>query len=257
MLQKSIARLALAYGLLCSSAAIAGACPSFYVDGRLPEIRNQKLAGATKELCYSVFGVVHSGITRTPLWSAEWLTRDHIASAQSLSRENSFHAESELPPAQRAELADYARSGYDRGHMAPNGDMPDRTSQHDSFTLANIVPQDGDNNRYVWAGIEGAVRKLAQKEGDLYVITGPAFIGANLQKIGNVLVPSHIYKVVYSPRQRAGAAYFIENKSTRDYDVLSIAELEKRIGINLLPSLSDQQKSRLLSLPKASSKKRY
>ena len=42
MLQTSIARLALAYGLLCSSAAIAGACPSFYVDGRLPEIRNQK-----------------------------------------------------------------------------------------------------------------------------------------------------------------------------------------------------------------------
>lgn len=257
MLQKSIASLALAYGLLCSGAAIAGACPSFYVDGRLPEIRNQKLAGATKELCYAVFGVVHSGITRTPLWSAEYLTRDHIASAQNLSRENSFHAESDLPAAQRAELADYARSGYDRGHMAPNGDMPDRTSQHDSFTLANIVPQDGNNNRYVWAGIEGAVRKLAQKEGDLYVITGPAFIGANLQKIGNVLVPSHIYKVVYSPRQRAGAAYFIENKSTKDYEVLSIAELEKRIGINLLPSLSDAQKNRLLSLPKVNSKKRY
>ncbi|CDG83316.1 DNA/RNA non-specific endonuclease [Janthinobacterium agaricidamnosum] len=257
MVQKSIAGLTLACGLLWSGIASAGACPSFYVDGRSPEILNQKLGGATRELCYSVFGVMHSGITRTPLWSAEHLTAQNIHAAQSLSRENSFHAEQELPVSQRAELADYARSGFDRGHMAPNGDMPDRVSQHDSFTLANIVPQDGNNNRHIWAGIEGAVRKLAQKEGDLYVLTGPAFIGGNLQKIGNVLVPSHIYKVVYSPRQRAGAAYFIENKSTRDYQMLSIAALESRIGINLLPSLSSKQKEAMLRLPKVNSKKSF
>jgi endonuclease G len=64
-----------------------------------------------------------------------------------------------------------------------------------------------------------------------------------------VLVPSHLYKVVYSPRQRAGAAFFIENKSTTDYQVLSIAELESKIGINLLPSLSAQQKDTVLRLP--------
>ncbi|MDH6157867.1 DNA/RNA endonuclease G (NUC1) [Janthinobacterium sp. CG_23.4] len=139
-------------------------------------------------------------------------------------------------------------------HMAPNGDMPDRQSQRDSFTLANMVPQDARNNRYVWAGIEGAVRKMAKKEGDLYVITGPAFIGGNLRKVGRVLVPSHLYKVVYSPRQRAGAAYFIENVDTKAYEVLSIAQLEDRIGIDLLPSLTRQQKLRMLRLPKVNSK---
>jgi endonuclease G len=181
------------------------------VDGRLPEIQNPRMQAGTAELCYDEFGVMHSGITRTPLWSAEHLTAEQLQSAKTLSRENSFHAETRLPPA-RAELSDYARSGYDRGHMAPNGDMPDRASQHQSFTLANMVPQDAENNRHVWAGIEAVVRKLAQKEGDLYVITGPAFIGGNLQKVGNVLVPSHLYKLVYSPRQRAGAAFFIENR---------------------------------------------
>lgn len=255
MIQKTWAGAALVCGVLATGLAWGGACPAHYVDGRMPEIRNQKLSAVTHELCYGVFGVMHSGLTRTPLWSAEHLTADNLASAQNLSRENSFHSEVQLPASQRAELSDYARSGYDRGHMAPNGDMPDRESQHESFTLANMVPQNGDNNRHVWAGIEGAVRKLAKREGDLYVITGPAFIGGNLQKIGNVLVPSHLYKLVYSPRQRAGAAFFIENQATGDYETLSIAELESRVGIDLLPSLSAREKQTMLRLPKVKPRK--
>jgi endonuclease G len=213
------------------------------------------MSAATTELCYGVFGVMHSAITRTPLWSAEHLTAQNIEAAKNLSRENSFHPEPRLPSRARAELADYARSGYDRGHMAPNGDMPDRESQHESFTLANMVPQDAENNRHIWAGIEGVVRKLAQKEGDLYVITGPAFIGGNLQKVGNVLVPTHLYKLVYSPRQRAGAAFFIENRADAQYEMLSIAELEDKVGINLLPSLPAAQKQILLRMPKVRQRK--
>ncbi|MBY0556555.1 MAG: DNA/RNA non-specific endonuclease, partial [Burkholderiaceae bacterium] len=131
----------------------------------------------------------------------------------------------------------------------------DRSSQRESFTLANMVPQDGENNRHLWAGIEGAVRKLALREGDLYVVTGPVFLGNNLQKIGNVLVPTHLYKLVYSPRQRAGAAFFVENRATADYEVLSVAQLESRIGINLLPSLTAAQKDTVLRLPKVKLRK--
>ncbi|MYN25154.1 DNA/RNA non-specific endonuclease [Duganella levis] len=246
LIQRSVAAATLVCGLLAVGLASAGECPAFYVDGRLPEIRNSKMTAATTELCYGVFGVMHSGITRTPLWSAEHLTAENVDAAKTLSRENSFHPESRLPASARAELSDYARSGYDRGHMAPNGDMPDRATQHESFTLANMVPQDSEVNRHIWAGIEGVVRKMAQKEGDLYVVTGPAFIGGNLQKVGNVLVPTHLYKLVYSPRQRAGAAFFIENHADAQYELLSIAQLEDKIGINLLPSLTPAQKAVML-----------
>lgn len=250
MFRTSLARLALGVALLLgSAAALAGACPAYYVDGRAPEIRNPKLAVATRELCYGVFGVMHSGVTRTPLWSAEYLKADNLEAAHALTRENSFHAEPRLPPAQRAELADYAHSGFDRGHMSPNGDMPDRQAQRESFTLANMVPQDGDNNRHVWAGIEGAVRKMARREGALYVITGPAFLGTPLRKIGNVLVPTHLYKLVYSPRQQAGAAWLIENRAGAEPRVLPIDELERIIGIDLLPSLDRPHKERMLRLP--------
>jgi endonuclease G len=224
-------------------------CDDHFVDGQAPRITNPKLGNKTETLCFNVFSVLHSGITRTPLWSAEHLQAENIAAAQELSRENSFHAESRLPDSQRAELSDYARSGYDRGHMAPNGDMPDRDSQRDSFSLANIVPQDGENNRNLWAGIEGAVRKMAKQEGDLYVVTGPAFLGADLKKIGNVLVPTHLYKLVYSPRRRAGAAWLVENAADAKANVIPIPELERIIGINLLPALSDADKERVLALP--------
>jgi len=252
MFQKLIVRAVLMAGLLAATAVQAqdASCPVHYVGGRAPQITNPRLAQQTRALCFNVFGVMHSGVTRTPLWSAEHLRADNIEAAQDLSRENSFHAEPRLPPAQRAELADYARSGFDRGHMAPNGDMPDRSSQRDSFSLANIVPQDGENNRYVWAAIEGAVRKMAKKEGDLYVITGPAFLGANLRQVGKVLVPSHLYKVVYSPRQKAGAAWFIENQADAKPNVIPITELERIIGINLLPALAERDKERMLRLPK-------
>ena len=244
-----IARFIFAGGLLVSAAVQAASCPVHYLDGRPPEIQNQKLAASTRELCYGVFGVVHSGVTRTPLWSAEYVRADNLKRAQGLDRDDSFHPEPRLPRGQRAELADYARSGFDRGHLAPNADMPDRRTQRESFSLANMVPQDRDHNRKIWAPIEGAVRTMAKKEGELYVITGPAFLGTSLKKVGNVIVPTHLYKVVYSPRQRLGAAWFTENRANAPIMVVPVAELERIVGIELLPSLSTRQKERMLRLP--------
>lgn len=248
MIKKILAGFALA-STLFGSPALAGGCPGHYLDGRLPEIRNAKMRAATRELCYEAFGVMHSGLTRTPLWAAERLVPRNIEAAGDQSRINSFHAEPRLPRAHRAELSDYARSGFDRGHLAPNGNMPDRRSQRESFSLANMVPQDAENNRHVWAGIEHIVRKMASKDGTLYVVTGPAFLDASLRKVGKVVVPSHLYKVVWNPRLKAGGAWFIENAPTTQYRTMTIAELEQTIGIDLMPSLSAQEKMAMLKLP--------
>ncbi len=256
MLHTLLVRFALVLGILGAAPALAAACPDHYLHGRAPEIRNPKLAMATRELCYRVFGVMHSGVTRTPLWSAEHLLAENLEAADDLDRDNSFHAEPRLPRAQRAELSDYARSGFDRGHLAPNGNMPTRRAQRESFSLANMVPQDGVHNRRIWAPIEGAVRKMARREGRLYVITGPAFLGASLRKVGNVIVPSHLYKVVYSPRQKAAAAWFVENRGDAPIHVIPVAELERIVGIVLLPSLSQAQKEKMLRLPAIKQKRR-
>ena len=54
-----------------------------------------------------------------------------------------------------------------------------------------MVPQVHANNAGIWAGIEGATRQLAMDEGEVYVVSGPAVIGNELQRVSHVLVSTH------------------------------------------------------------------
>lgn len=246
------ARLALLFLLLPGLEAMAGTsrCAQHYVDQRAPEIINRKLSVDARELCFSAFGVVHSGVTRTPLWSAEHLTRNAVEAAADLPRVDGFHPEEQLPRGQRAELSDYARSGYDRGHMSPNKDMPTVDAQRESFSLANMVPQNPNNNRILWEGIESAVRGLAKRDGDVYVITGPLFSGASLDVLrGHVYVPTQLFKLVYDPRRQAAAVYLTPNGPGMAYQVISVAQLSTMAGIDFLPAVSAQIKQTAMALP--------
>lgn len=247
-----IASLSVA-AVVCAPACSRTACPEHFAAGQSPTIINLKRQPRTQEVCFESFAVLHSGISRTPLYSAEHLTRQNLESAKTLSRRDSFHPDRALPVSERAELHDYARSGFDRGHMSPNGKMPNRSAQAESFSLANMVPQVHMNNAGVWAGIEGAARQMAISEGELYVVSGPAFLGGEIQQIGNVLVPTHLWKVLYSPRQRRAGAYLITNDETRAYSAVTVSDLEKMIGVSLLPGLPQKIRDAGMDLPKPSS----
>ena len=230
-------------------------CREHFAAGVAPIITNAKLQSRTQEVCFQSFAVLHSGFSRTPLYSAEHLTRANVKEAKKLSRKDSFHPESTLPVSDRAELSDYARSGYDRGHMSPNGDMPDRSTQAESFSLANMVPQVHANNAGVWAGIEGAARQLALDEGELFVVSGPAFIGSGIKQVGNVLVPTHLWKVLYSPVQKRAGAYVITNDDSRTYSSITVSDLEKMVGVSALPGLSQEIRDNGMALPKPSTQR--
>jgi endonuclease G len=250
----AIFRFLVAFAALacCTTAALAApsACPQHFLDGAPPTLVNEKLAPRTRKICYEGFAVLHSGVTRTPLWSAEHLTRARIEAAHGVDRHNAFHAEPRLPRGDRAELSDYARSGFDRGHMAPSGDMPDRRAQQQSFSLANMVPQNPNNNRNLWEGIEAAVRGLAERDGSVYVVTGPIFAGANLKSLrGRVLVPTGLFKAVYDvPRHEAGA-YVVPNAPGNRWQAVSIARLQAMTGIDVFPDLPAQAKDAAMTLP--------
>ncbi|WP_298091584.1 DNA/RNA non-specific endonuclease [uncultured Sphingomonas sp.] len=235
---------------LFSPVGAATRCPQHFANGAEPKLINPKLAVSATELCNSRFATLSSGVTRTPLFAAEHLTRASVAAAREYDqRDNRFHADTRLGTADRARLDDYAGSGFDRGHMAPSGDMTDATSDYESFSLANMVPQAGGLNRNSWADLENYVRRLTTTLGDTYVVTGPLYEGSRLKTLnGRVLVPTSTWKALYAPGQGAGA-WIATNTAAPRWQVVSIAELTRRTGIDPFPRLAAATKAKVPAFP--------
>ena len=237
-------------GLSSAQADDLSQCSQSFYGGVYPEFSNKKLSNNTQALCMDGFAVMYSGVSRTPLWSAEHLNRKRLQQAKQIDREDSFHEESRLPQSMRAKLSDYSGSGYDRGHLAPNGDMANRSQQYDSFSLANIAPQSPRNNRYIWRNIESATRYLTQQYGEVYTITGVAFTDKKAKQLaGRVLVPSHFFKAVYIPASNQAGVYYAPNDESERIEIISIDELTAKIGIDVLPVLDAKTKAQALNLP--------
>ena len=220
------------------------------MEGIPPQINQNTLNSNTQNLCFEEFALKHSGISKGPLWVAEYLSPEKVANK--VKRQGEFHAESRLPPSKRAELSDYKGSGYDRGHLAPSGDMSTKSAQQDSFSLANMVPQNPKNNQQAWRNIEEAVRQVVQNSNEpAYLITGVAFLNAKVPTIGTnqVLVPSHLYKAVYQPVNGVISAYWIANTASAQAQIISVCDLESKTGINVFPVLSKGERRQRYDLP--------
>lgn len=212
-------------------------CPQFFAGGIAPATPS---APKLRELCYDAFAVLHSGNTRTPVFVAQRLNRASIEAAKGEQRTDKFFTDARLPKAERAELSDYQGSGWSRGHMAPAGDMPNATAMAQSFSLANMVPQNPRQNSGPWAKIEADTRHYAARaNGDVFVITGPVFepgsraIGAN-----QVAVPTHLFKLVYDAETKRAWAHWQPNTdSARAGRPITYGELEQRVGMALLPGV--------------------
>jgi len=233
--------------------AAASACPQHYAGGQAPNLLNPKMQNGFVELCAAHGGFVdgYSALVKAPLWAAELITPEHVQEQKGLPRVNDFHPDDRLPHAQRAELEDFKRSGYDRGHMVPNADAWTPETQTDTFALSNMIAQAPKNNRGLHAHIEMAVRNYALRNGPTYVITGPLFVGGQIQYLnGRVAIPPQLFKLVYDPRLNAAAAYVESNtndEAGQQYREVSLQELEAMDGINFLPGVRGV---RQLQLPK-------
>lgn len=214
------------------------ACPQHFAGG-VPPVT--PAAPKLRELCFNQFAVLHSGNTKTPIYVAERLNRQILLAAQGQKRTDKFFADARLPRGERAELDDYRGSGWARGHMAPAGDMGTPAAMAQSFSLANMVPQDPKQNSGPWAKIEEDTRKYVMRaRGDVYVITGPVFEpGATRIGAGGVAVPSHLFKLVYDPETGKSWAHWQENAPGATVGrPISYEEVVRRTGIQPLPGPS-------------------
>lgn len=137
-----------------------------------------------------------SPATGSATWSAEFITRDMLV-GESAERPGSFYVDRDIPAELRASVRDYAGSGYDMGHLAPDADTPDSQAKIRRARLSNVAPQSPGLNRGWWRKLEEHVRELAKEHGAAFVVTAPVYARQGRpQVVGSLVAPSHFIKCV-------------------------------------------------------------
>ena len=257
-----VAALALAMGLTPPGAQATEAdekhCRKFQGLG-LPLLRGDFPFGQHKRICRPGYALLHNRETKNPDWVVELLTREDLRGTA--ERKDNFKVEPEIPRGEnkRAELCNYKRSGFDRGHQAPAADFKrDQELMDDSFYLSNMAPQVGPSfNRGIWARLEERVRDLVRSRKRLYVITGPVYDAPDLggpdkefiwgtcerrDDRSGVAVPDGFYKIVYDPRRQRALAFLFPNERLRNRKAkefrASVRDVEELTGLNFFPRMS-------------------
>ena len=156
-----------------------------------------------------------------------------------VARTNAFAADQSVTNG--ATPQDYAATGYDKGHMAPDGDLSwDPQVEYESFLMTNMSPQAGSLNRGIWKLLETSVRGWTVQLNQTYTIVSGGVYDATDKKIGKgVVVPHGFYKIVINQAtgEIAGWAFphvapypNLGNDLTRFR--LPIAQIEKTAGVN-------------------------
>ncbi|KAI5449494.1 nuclease [Naganishia albida] len=204
---------------------------------------------------------------RHPSWTAEHLTAENLGKVPASTTpvipmtavppakekgdrsRSQFIEDPDVPAMFRAQLKDYFRSGYDRGHMVPAADA--KTSQKamdETFYLTNIAPQVGEGfNRHYWAYVEDFCRRLTGNFEDVYVFTVPLYLPAqgpdgkwrvSYEMIGNppnIAVPTHFAKVILTSRPQT-TSFGLPAKSASNALTVSDAVRDVSVGAFVLPN---------------------
>ena len=201
--------------------------------------------------------IQHTGYTlsydaknKTPQWVAWELTNEETRGKE--ERTNDFQPDPQVIGTQVVTF-DYSGSGYDRGHMAPAGDMKwSKQAMQESFYMTNICPQDHNLNTEDWNDLEMKSREWARRYGKVHIVCGPIYKGIRNEYIGEhrVKVPDAFFKVILidDARKSYALGFLFENKAgerpLKEY-LVSVDEIERITGMDFFSVLPDNLEDRL------------
>lgn len=199
----------------------------------------------------------HTGFTlsydadfKTPQWVGWVLTRSRAEG--SVPRADDFRRDPKVRGKQ-AVTKDYSGSGYDRGHIAPAGDMKwSEAAMNESFYLSNVCPQNKNLNRGDWKDLEELEREWARRYGVVVITAGPVYATKRPERIGanRVGVPTGFFKALLrgeGAKRKAYAFYFDNAAGSRSltHYQMTVDALEAKTGIDFFPALADDEEARL------------
>ena len=190
------------------------------------------------------FKVGWSPSLRHPVWVAYHVPAAAISEA---GKRPGFKQDKDAANSPTA--AHYAKTGYDRGHMAPNYAIATRfgrEAQNRTFLMSNVTPQTPRLNRGVWRDIEHRIAELwTHRWGEIWVIVG--CISNEPRKLADtdIDIPTRFYQVVVAQNGneiRAMAMLVEQNVPWKAWPtryLVSIDELEELTGFDFLADLED------------------
>ncbi|WP_373072075.1 DNA/RNA non-specific endonuclease [Sulfurimonas sp.] len=126
-----------------------------------------------------------------------------------------FYDELKLPRNYRTKHSDYTRNQYkmDRGHLANDASFDwSEKSLKSTYSMANVIPQYKNINRYTWIKAEKLERLVATKLGKVSVLNSviysnsPKTIGRN-----KVAVPKAFWKMIFNKEKNYERCFYYEN----------------------------------------------
>ena len=196
------------------------------------------------------YTLAYDAKNKTPQWVAWELTDKETRGKE--ERTNDFQPDPEVIGT-KVVTYDYSGSGYDRGHMAPAGDMKwSKQAMQESFYMTNICPQDHNLNTEDWNDLEMKSREWARRYGKVHIVCGPIYKGIKNEYIGEhrVKVPDAFFKVILidDARKPYALGFLFENKAgerpLKEY-LVSVDEIERIIGMDFFSVLPDNLEDRL------------
>ncbi|MFT3783064.1 MAG: DNA/RNA non-specific endonuclease [Nibricoccus sp.] len=197
------------------------------------------------------FLTAYSDALGDPVWTAYRMTDGPVT--EPAARPEEFVVDTRTVA--RIEPSDYARSGYDRGHMAPNYAIAlryGREAQEETFRMTNVCPQKHALNAGAWKQLEQRIAaNYPARFGEVWVLVGPVFGEAPTRLKRRVAVPEAFFMIVIDEaegRVRAEAFLFPQD-TPADADLQSflttIDEIENRTGLDFFSQLPKESENRL------------
>ena len=201
-----------------------------------------------KIIHHSGFSFVYSEEHEQAKWIAYVLNNKELNGI--FDRSDNFREDPSVSSGSASNL-DYAKSGYDRGHLAPAADMKwSEKAMSESFYFSNMSPQLQAFNRGIWKKLEEKVRDWALENDSILIVTGPILPSKNAKKhpsIGpnSVTVPAYYYKAIldYKKEKSKSIAFILPNQGSKmplHSFMVSIDSLEKLSEIDFFYKLDDK-----------------
>jgi endonuclease G len=186
-------------------------------------------------ICRQGYFLYHDNAAKIPVWVAWNITPEHVNGC--VARTDAFAADQSIP-GKSATPADYAGSGYDKGHLANDAHQSwDLAVEKESFLMTNMSPQLPGLNRGIWKLLETATGAWTfSRQHTLIVYAGNIYDTASAKKIGNgVVVPMALYKIVVDKNTGETLAFLFPHKENQGNDLTvvqtTVSDIEAQSGI--------------------------